>query len=57
MKINSFPRIGGVIDTGGSAESLNELGWNCIGALVIIAYYAVSAIVLFLFIERIGWYR
>ena len=26
-------RIGGVIDTGGSSESLNELGWNALGSL------------------------
>ena len=26
-------RIGGVIDTGGSSESLNELGWNAVGSL------------------------
>ena len=46
-----------MIDSGGSSDSLNELGWNAVGASVIIVYYAVSSIVLFLFIERIGWYR
>ena len=46
-----------MIDSGGSSESLNELGWNAVGTLVIIVYYAVASIILFLFIHRIGWYR
>ena len=57
IRISSILRLGGVIDSGGSSDSLNELGWNAVGASVIIVYYAVSSIVLFLFIERIGWYR
>ena len=57
IKTCSILRLGGVIDSGGSSDSLNELGWNAVGASVIIVYYAVSSIVLFLFIERIGWYR
>ena len=38
-------------------ESLNELAWNAIGAGVIIAYYSLTSALLFLFIEKIGWYR
>ena len=49
--------MGGVIDSGGSSESLNELGWNALGAVVIVAYYALASIILFMFIHRIGWYR
>ena len=47
----------GVIDSGGSSESLNELAWNAIAAGVIIGYYALTSTLLFLFIEMIGWYR
>ena len=47
----------GVIDSGGSSESLNELAWNAIAAGVIIGYYSVASTLLFLFIEKIGWYR
>ena len=50
-------RMGGIIDSGGSSESLNELGWNAVGAGCIIAYYAVASALLFFFIERIGWYK
>lgn len=47
----------GVIDSGGSSESMNELAWNAIGAGVIIGYYILTSTLLFLFIEKIGWYR
>ncbi len=50
-------RMDGILVTGASAESLNMLLWNFVGAVCILCYYIVMSSILFLGLDRMGLFR
>ena len=53
---NPLVRIGGVLTTF-SDEALNNLLWNAIGGGVLIAWHLVTAVILFVAFDKMGFLR
>ncbi len=52
-----FRNTDGVLSSSGSKTSLEGLGWNCLGAVTLLAYYFVVSTVLFIALDKVGLCR